>query len=57
VFQISSKQAQEIALLIYSDIQSYVNTHRAEYKLFLANGQNRKNGSTKKVRIRNGKCS
>lgn len=57
MFQISSKQAQEIALLIYSDIQSYVNSHRAEYKLFLANEQNKKDNKTKKVRIDNGKCS
>lgn len=57
MFQISSKQAQEIALLIYSDIQSYVNSHRAEYKLFLANEQKKKDNNIKKVRVTNGICS
>lgn len=41
MFVISQNQAKEIALSIYSDIQSYVNTHRAEYELFLANEQNK----------------
>ncbi len=40
MFVISQNQAKEIALSIYSDIQSYINTHRAEYELFLANEQN-----------------
>lgn len=35
MFAISQNQAKEIALLIYSDIQSYIDTHRAEYELFL----------------------
>ncbi len=32
-FQISQKQAHEIAILIYSDIQSYINTHTNAFKV------------------------
>lgn len=37
MFRISQEQAHGIALSIYSDIQSYINAHRAEYEVFLAN--------------------
>ena len=47
MFVISQNQAKEIALLIYSDIQSYVDTHRAEYELFLANEQKKNSNKNK----------
>ena len=51
MFQISQKQAHGIALSIYSDIQSYVNAHRAEYEMFLANEQKKNSHKNKESEV------